>query len=168
MRIQIGIKLIFSITALAVFLANPFTTRAKELWESYNPLDDPNYRQVNSGKPQPQGETIGILVKQFESMTSSPAKRDTEIAQIGQPQPEHYTQSSTSEPNWSYYTEEGDYPFYAYGRRFPWRSTYGYTSSPRIPWWSLVPFVRDPDRHSFFFHRGHRFSGGFRFTRRHR
>ena len=168
MRIRIGKEVLWIVTVLVVLLANPFTTRAKELWESYNPLEDPNYRQANSEKSQIQGKSIGVLVEQFSNMANSSAERGTEIVQIGQPQPEHYTQSSKSEPNWSYYTEQGNYPFYTYGRRFPWRSSYGYTSSPRIPWWSLVPFVRDPDRHSFFFHRGHRFSGGFRFSRRHR
>ena len=127
--------------------------------EGYNPKEDPNYAQATSRSLSARLEAIQELVKEFEGQLIPTVGAGQETAQSTAAQPDHYTHATPPaaerEPT---FVDPFSYP---YGR---WR----WRGSPRIPWWSLIPFARgDKDFFDHFghfpfgHHRGGRFHFGF-------
>ena len=95
-------------------------------------------------------EAIWALVREFEARAYSNIDQPQMTAPYAQPQPWHYVQGapsfsgSLSNPDAPIYGGPYIGSWYGYGPSFSgWWKT-----SPRIPWWSLVPFNRN--------HHGHR------------
>jgi hypothetical protein len=107
----------------------------------YNPKDDPNYTQATAKTPPGTREAISILGQAFE--TTPYAGRRQDVTLSAPPQPLPYTQATAPQVPASsafdvpIYGAFGAVPYYVYSPPFPWRQT-----SPRIPWWSLLPLTK--------------------------
>ena len=122
----------------------------------YNPKDDPNYTPETSKKVPERGEAIRGLVKEYEGRAIPGVEGRPGTTQYAPTQPQGYTQEppladlreSVRDP---LFGDAYAYPYYPYGYWYRWR----WTGSPRIPWWSLIPFARDDDDKDFFPDKGH-------------
>ena len=109
--------------------------------EPYNPKDDPNYTQATAKRPPVTWEAVSTLVQAVE--TTPYAGRRQDVTLSAPPQPLPYTQATAPEvPSPSafdapIYGAFGAIPYYVYSPPFLWRET-----SPRIPWWSLLPLTK--------------------------
>ncbi len=130
------------VVAAILFMTHPGLAGAvSPTKDQYDPRKDPNYSRENSERPL-NWEAVWGLVREFETRTPS-IGRGQPPSQFAVPQPWHYVQevpSSGAPPPISgavgYGAPYGG-PFYGYDPWFPgWWGT-----SPRIPWWSLIPFV---------------------------
>ncbi len=130
--------------------------------EGYNPKDDPNYAEATSGSLSARLEAVRELVKEFEAGAIPTVNRRQGSQSSAAAQPDHYTQATPPaaerEPT---FVDPFSYPYGRWNRRW-------WDSSPRIPWWSLIPFARgDKDFFDHFghfpfgHHRGGRFHFGF-------
>jgi hypothetical protein len=134
---------------------------AADVLERYNPKDDPNYAPGPSKSLAVQGEAIWKLVEAFQGEPIPRAERREVVAQSAPPQPDHYTRETAPSVSRGtvqdpFFINPFGYPYAPYGSSYLW----WHERSPRIPWWSLIPFAKgDKD---FFDHFGH-----FRFGRPH-
>jgi hypothetical protein len=107
----------------------------------YNPKDDPNYTQTTAKRLPAAWEALSPLVHAFE--TSLPIERRQGVVSSASPQPLPYTQPTVPEVSSPplfdplMYGVFGAVPYYAYRSPFP-----GWKSSPRIPWWDLLPLTK--------------------------
>lgn len=112
--------------------------------EAYNPKDDPNYVEATSGSPLAKWEAIRELVKEFEAGAFPTVERRQGSQSSAAAQPDHYTQATPPAAE----REPTIVDPFVYGRWSGWWLGH----SPRIPWWSLIPFARGDT--NFHFH-GH-------------
>jgi len=117
--------------------------------DQYDPRRDPNYtREVSATTPM-NWQAIWSLVREFEGRTDQIVGRGLPSSQFAVPQPWHYVQETPSPGATLSYSGAAGYggvyggPFYGYEPWYPsWRE-----ASPRIPWWSLVPFTTKDHQH---------------------
>jgi len=123
--------------------------------DQYDPRRDPNYTREASETAPINWGAIWALVREFEARTYLNVDRTQVAAPYAQPQPWHYVQGTTPSiasplaPEPSIYG--GWYGSLLYAAGLPYVAWWN--SSPRIPWWSLIPFKTDRHRH-------HRHHGG--------
>ncbi len=135
--------------------------------EPYDPKDDPNYAPETSGKLPVGKEAVQELIKEFEGQAMPKGERHPGAAQSAPGQPQQYTQGTTlPAPRVSsqdpVFGDTFAYPYSPYGERYRW----WWAGSPRIPWWSLIPFARgDEDflHHAGDFNFGHPHGGHSQF-----
>lgn len=123
--------------------------------DQYDPRRDPNYSREASQTAPIHWEAVWGLVREFEARSYQSMDRRQPSSQFVVPQPWHYVQESFSPgampplSGSAYGGPYGGQP-YGYGPWFPgWWET-----SPRIPWWSLIPLSVRPSRGQH--HEGHR------------
>lgn len=123
--------------------------------DQYDPRHDPNFAPETSERAPVNWEAIWGLVREFEARAYLNVDRPQATAPYAQPQPWHYVQGvptfsgSPPIPDVPGYGDPYVGSWYAYGSSFS-----GYWEpSPRIPWWSLIPF-RSRDGHGHH-HTGH-------------
>lgn len=109
--------------------------------DEYDPRHDPNYSRETSEKPPVNWEAIWALAREFESRAYPNGDRCQLARVCTAPQPWHYVHGASSfnaPPSVSdgpVYGDPSVGPSYGYGPLFAgWWGT-----SPRIPWWSLIP-----------------------------
>ena len=145
MKVRVPSQIWGMVAAILFLVAHPSQGIASvATLEAYNPKDDPNYAQATSGSLSARWEAIQELVKEFEAGAIPTVNRRQGSQSSAAAQPDHYTQATPPaaerEPTFVD-------PFFYPDGRWWWRG------SPRIPWWSLIPFARgDKD---FFDHFGH-------------
>jgi len=118
--------------------------------EGYNPKTDPNYTQGARQNAPADWQAIWGLVQEFGMQPGPPAERRQGATPYGLHQPRQYADPSDPStppqlvPGGSVYQSLYGFPTYPYGGSYPgW-----WDASPRIPWWSLMPFaVHGRDRH---------------------
>ena len=169
-RIQMHVR--WSMVAFLLLIGWPgHGAAATDVLEGYNPKNDPNYAAGSSKSPAVQGEAIWTLVEAFQGGPIPQAERREVVALSAPPQPDHYARDTAppvprgtlQEP---FFINPFGYPYAPYGPSYPrW-----WDRSPRIPWWSLVPFAKGGK--DFFegfghFHFGHPHGGHFHFGFRH-
>lgn len=139
-----------SIAATVLLVARPGVGHAASVpSDQYDPRRDPNYsRQAWLTAPIPW-EAVLALAREFEGRTYQIMDRRQPSSQFAAPQPWHYVQETPSPWATSSVSGAAGYggpyggPFYGYDPWFSgWRET-----SPRIPWWSLVPFTTKHHQH---------------------
>jgi hypothetical protein len=115
--------------------------------DQYDPRRDPNYTRAAFETAPINWEAVWGLVREFEARSHANAARPLPSSQFAFPQPWHYVQESFS-PGGTAPLSSADYgapyggPSYRYDPWVPaWRGT-----SPRIPWWTLIPFKTDRHR----------------------
>jgi hypothetical protein len=133
-----------AVAVLAVLCACPGGNAASGPLDTYNPKEDPNYRRAITEK-QASWERILSFIAEFEALQPASTTRRESGPQPAVPQTPSYTAGEPPPrplPDVSTYGALFGYPLYGdpFWRR-PWRH-----ESPRIPWWSLLPFTKD-DRH---------------------
>ena len=116
--------------------------------DQYDPRRDPNYSREAFQTAPIHWEAVWGLVREFEARTYLNVDRPQVAAPYAQPQPWHYVQgtslSDSSSPGYGVPVYGDPYALarYAYYPSLsPW-----WGESPRIPWWSLIPFKRDHHR----------------------
>jgi hypothetical protein len=121
--------------------------------DEYDPRRDPNYtREVSATTPM-NWQAIWSLVREFEGRTDQIVGRSLASSQFAVPQPWHYVQETPSPAATPAASGAAVYggpyggSFYGYD---PWVPGWWQTS-PRIPWWSLIP----PRTHHHRYHRHH-------------
>ena len=108
--------------------------------DQYDPRRDPNYSREAVETTPINWDAVWSLVREFEARSHANAARPLPSSQFAVPQPWHYVQESFSPgatpplSNASYGAPYGG-PSYGYD---PWFAGW-WETSPRIPWWSLVP-----------------------------
>ncbi|MBI4381150.1 MAG: hypothetical protein HY574_08150 [candidate division NC10 bacterium] len=125
--------------------------------DQYDPRRDPNYVREASATTPMNWQAIWSLVREFEGRTDQIVGRGLPSSQFAVPQPSHYVQETPwpgATPSYSgaaVYGGPYGGSFYGYEPWYPsWRE-----ASPRIPWWSLIPFKTDHHGH----HRQHEARG---------
>jgi hypothetical protein len=116
--------------------------------DQYDPRRDPNYSREAFQTAPIHWEAVWGLVREFETRTHSNMGRSRPSSQFAFPQPWHYVQESLAPGATLPFSGAAIYGG-AYGG-----PSYGYDSwsrgwwetSPRIPWWSLIPFKKDHHR----------------------
>lgn len=116
--------------------------------DQYDPRRDPNYSREAFQTAPIHWDAVWGLVREFEARTYLNVDRPQVAAPYAQPQPWHYVQGTTPSiasplaPEPSIYGGWYGSPLYAAGLPYvAW-----WNSSPRIPWWSLIPFKTDRHR----------------------
>jgi hypothetical protein len=115
--------------------------------DQYDPRRDPNYTREASETAPINWEAVWGLVREFEARAHANAARPLPSSQFAFPQPWHYVQESFSPgapPPLSSAAYGAPYGGSSYGYD-PWFAGW-WETSPRIPWWSLIPFKRDHHR----------------------
>jgi hypothetical protein len=120
--------------------------------DQYDPRRDPNYSREAFQTAPIHWEAVWGLVREFEARSHSNMGRSQPSSQFAVPQPWHYVQESLSPgatPPLSSAAYGAPYggPSYGYD---PWFAGW-WERSPRIPWWSLIPFTTKAHQH----HRHH-------------
>jgi hypothetical protein len=121
--------------------------------DQYDPRRDPNYSREAFQTAPIHWEAVWGLVREFEARTYLNVDRPQVAAPYAQPQPWHYVQGTTPSIASSLAPEPPIYggwygsPLYSGGLPY----VAGWNSTPRIPWWSLIPLKKDHHRH----HRHH-------------
>ncbi len=147
MRMRTRTVALVALTSLSVLGARGFAVAGP--LEGYNPKDDPNYTRA-LGNRAVRDEALLGLIGEFEGQQTTSPARPLPVSQAAPPQPQSYVSGdtrvasvSTGQPNYG--------PEYGFGAGYaPAFSYYGHTvwypgwwqASPRIPWWSLLPFTR--------------------------
>ena len=117
--------------------------------EQYDPRRDPNYSRETSDRTPLNWQAVWALVREFEERAYPSIERPQMTAPYAQPQPWHYVQEIPSPVATSPIAGADVYggayggSFYGYDPWFPGR----WETSPRIPWWSLIPFKKDHHPH---------------------
>jgi hypothetical protein len=116
--------------------------------DQYDPRRDPNYSREASETTPINWGAFWRLVSEFEARTYAGVGRSQPASQFAVPQPWHYVQESFSPgatPPLSSAAYGAPYggPSYGYD---PWFAGW-WETSPRIPWWSLVPFTTKDHQH---------------------
>jgi hypothetical protein len=116
--------------------------------DQYDPRRDPNYSREAFQTAPIHWDAVWGLVWEFEARTYLNVDRPQVAAPYAQPQPWHYVQGTTPSiasplaPEPSIYGGWYGSPLYAAGLPYvAW-----WNSSPRIPWWTLIPFKKDHHR----------------------
>jgi len=173
MKVRVPSQIWGMVAAILFLVAHPSQgIAAATSLEAYNPKEDPNYAQGTSRSLGARGKAVWELVKDFQGKAIPMGEASQETAHSATAQPEQYTQavpptmSTSSDALNPVFGGPFAYRYYRNGR---WgRSRWG--RSPRIPWWSLIPFARgDKDFHfrgrfghfPFRHHRGGHFRFGF-------
>jgi hypothetical protein len=151
---KLNTNILIAVTAAILFLTHLGEAAAvSAVGDEYDPRRDPNYSVQMSEQSPMNWEAIWALAREFEARAYPTVDRP----QVAQPQPLHYVEQapsfSGSLPNPDAPIYGGPYigSWYAYGPSFSgWWQT-----SPRIPWWSLIPFNTNHHRH----HRHHEGKG---------
>jgi hypothetical protein len=116
--------------------------------DQYDPRRDPNYTREASETAPINWGAIWALVREFEARAYPDVDRTQVAAPYAQPQPWHYVQGTTPSiasplaPEPSIYG--GWYGSLLYAAGLPYVAWWN--SSPRIPWWTLIPFKKDHHR----------------------
>ena len=117
--------------------------------DQYDPRLDPNYSRETSETAPINWEAVWSLVREFEARTYLNVDGPQVAAPYAQPQPWHYVQgtslfdSSSQGYGVPVYGDPYALARYAYYPSLsPW-----WGKSPRIPWWSLIPFSTNHHRH---------------------
>jgi hypothetical protein len=150
MRTKIQWGMLCGVVAALLFMTHPGLAGAvSPTKDQYDPRKDPNYTRETLEKTPVNWQAVWVLVRESEARASFTVDRPQVSAPYAQPQPWHYIEG---EPSFSASMASRDAPiyggpyigsWYAYGPSFSgWWQT-----SPRIPWWSLVPFNRNHDGH---------------------
>jgi hypothetical protein len=112
--------------------------------EGYNPKTDPNYTQGARQNVPADWQVIWGSVQEFGMQPGPPAERRQGATPYGLPQPRQYADTPDPStppqlvPGGLVYQSLYGFPTYPYGGWHPgW-----WDASPRIPWWSLIPFTR--------------------------
>jgi len=116
--------------------------------DQYDPRRDPNYAREASATAPIHWEAVWGLVREFEARSPVNTARIQPSSQLVVPQPWHYVQESFSPgatPPLSSAAYGAPYggPSYGYD---PWFAGW-WGTSPRIPWWSLIPPRTHHHRH---------------------
>jgi hypothetical protein len=151
-------KNVFFAVAAAVLLLTHLgeTGAASAATDQYDPRRDPNYTRAAFETAPINWDAIWGLVREFEARSHVNAARPLPSSQFAVPQPWHYVQESFSPgatPPLSSAAYGAPYggPSYGYD---PWVPAW-WGTSPRIPWWSLIPLKKDHHRR----HRHHQGRG---------
>jgi len=117
--------------------------------DQYDPRRDPNYSREAFETTPINWEAVWGLVREFEMRTYASVGRSQPASQFAVPQPWHYVQGTSlfdsSSPGYGVPVYGDPYALarYAYYPSLsPW-----WGKSPRIPWWSLIPFSTNHYRH---------------------
>ena len=116
--------------------------------DQYDPRRDPNYSREAFETTPINWEAVWGLVREFEARSYANAAQTQPSSQYAVPQPWHYVQESFSPgatPPLSSAAYGATYggPYYGYD---PWVPAW-WGTSPRIPWWSLIPFSTNHHGH---------------------
>jgi hypothetical protein len=121
---------------------------ASEIPDRYDPRRDPNYSREVSATAPIHWEAVWGLVSEFEARSYQAIDRRQSSSPFAVPQPWHYVQGgdtldvTPSLAGAAYGSPYGG-PFNGYD---PWFAGW-WEPSPRIPWWSLVPFTTKHHKH---------------------
>ena len=143
MRTAIRPSILCSIAAALILLVRSSEAGAVSAApDQYDPRRDPNYSRETLEKPPVNWDAIWALVREFEARAYPNVNGSQVPAPYAQPQPRHYVEGAPSlsgSPPLSaapIYGSPYIRSWYAHGPSFSgWWGT-----SPRIPWWSLIPF----------------------------
>ena len=140
-----------AVAALVFFCAQAGQAQvASRTVEEYNPRADPSYTEGATQNAPADWQVIWGLVQEFGMQPGPPAERRQSATPYGLPQPRQYVDTPDPStppqlvPGGLVYQSLYGVPAYTYGGWHPgW-----WDASPRIPWWSLMPFaVHGRDRH---------------------
>ncbi len=145
MKIERRPKGLYAVACALLLLGHPGNIGAASVpYDQYDPRRDPNYSREAFQTTPVNWEAVWAQVREFEARTSINLQSARALPYYPQPQPWPYVQGtapSVASPlmaeAFNYGTYGGWYggPLYAYGAPY----TTWWDSSPRIPWWSLVP-----------------------------
>jgi hypothetical protein len=141
-------NIVLTVTAAVLLLTHSGEAGvASAATDQYDPRRDPNYSsEAFETTPINWGAVWG-LVREFEARSHANGARPLPASQYAFPQPWHYVQESFSPgatPPLSSAAYGAPYGGAYYGYD-PWVPAW-WGTSPRIPWWSLIPFKRDHHR----------------------
>lgn len=153
MRNQVRVNRLLVLAAV-ILLFTPLGTAGavSAALDQYDPRRDPNYSVQMSEQSPMNWETIWVMVREFEARSPS-VYRPQATTPYAQPQPWHYVQGTTPSIASALASDASSYGGWYGNALYPYGATYAtwWDSSPRIPWWSLVPFRTNHHRH----HRHH-------------
>ena len=134
-------NIVCPVIAVLLLLSHSGDARAVSgMPDQYDPRRDPNYSREAVETTPINWDAVWSLVREFEARSHSNMGQNQPSSQFAVPQPWHYVQESFSPgatpplSNASYGAPYGG-PSYGYD---PWFAGW-WETSPRIPWWSLVP-----------------------------
>lgn len=147
---KLNMNILIAVTAAVLLLTHLGKAGvASAATDQYDPRRDPNYvREVSTTTPM-NWQAIWSLVREFEGRTDQIVGRGLPSSQFAVPQPWHYVQETPSPAATPATSDAAVYggpyggSFYGYD---PWVPGWWQTS-PRIPWWSLVPFTTKDHQH---------------------
>lgn len=113
--------------------------------DQYDPRRDPNYSREAFQTAPIHWEAVWELVREFEVRSHSNAARSQPSSQFAVPQPWHYVQETPWPAATPPFSGAAGYGGQYYGYD-PWFAGW-WEASPRIPWWSLVPFTTKAHQH---------------------
>ena len=155
---KLNTNILIAVTATVLLLTHLGEAGAvSAATDQYDPRRDPNYSREAFQTAPIHWEAVWGLVREFEARTYLNVDRPQVAAPYAQPQPWHYVQGTTPSIASSLAPEPPIYggwygsPLYSGGLPY----VAGWNSTPRIPWWSLIPLKKDHHRH----HRHHEGKG---------
>jgi hypothetical protein len=109
--------------------------------DQYDPRRDPNYIREASATTPINWEAVWTQVREFEARTSINLQSARALPYYPQPQPWPYVQGTPPSVASPLTPEASSYGSWYGGPLYAYAMPYGtwWDSSPRIPWWSLIP-----------------------------
>ncbi len=153
-KVRTNMTMMWTLAAVLLLLTHLVEAGvASAATDQYDPRRDPNYTHEASETAPINWEAVWGLMREFEARAHANVGRNQPPSHFAVPQPWHDVQevpSPGATPPISGAVGYGG-PFYGYD---PWLPGW-WETSPRIPWWSLIPFKKDHHRH----HRQHEAKG---------